>query len=172
MDYRNIRCLKIVTVLGIIFSISCISQNQVSYTQAMSKGIDEYTNGDYVKAEKSFTEALKIAENEGNADLIVTVLGYLGRTLDERGKNDDAESALKRRMSIAKTENLNTQSRLETFLALAIFYTKHQRCDEGQRVLHSIESENAELEGSGEYVETITLISDLLKLHCKSHVYG
>jgi len=132
----------------------------------MSKGTNEFTNGNYANAEQYFTEALAWAEEHGSQDQVVTVLGYLGRAFDEEGKNDHAELAFKRRISIAETRNLDVATRVETFLALAIFYSKHRRCDELRQILDTLESSDSSLKSSREYGETVTLISDLSRLHC------
>ena len=113
------------------------------------------------------SQALQLAEKEWSADQVVEVLGDLGRTYDEEGKLEQAESAFKRRIAMADSEHLGAEMRIETRLAIAIFYSKHERCDELKSTLDSLNnSSDPEIRSSKGYQETIGLIADMSTLRC------
>jgi len=166
--YRHLKMLQLF-VLCAIFSAGCVYFSHGSFTGLMTKGQNAYTRGDYAAAEGAFLEALQVAEKNWTADQVVSVLGYLGRTYDEEGKADQAESAFTRRIAIADSEHLDAETRVETHLAIAIFYSKRERCDEMKRMFDDLNnSSDPEVRSAKNYSETIRLIADMSHLRCKS----
>ena len=166
MRMALLKMLQLV-VLCAIFSAGCAYFAERSFTGLMTKGQNAYTGRDYTAAEDAFRKALQLAEKEWSADQVVEVLGDLGRTYDEEGKLEQAESAFKRRIAMADSEHLGAEMRIETRLAIAIFYSKHERCDELKSTLDSLNnSSDPEIRSSKGYQETIGLIADMSTLRC------
>lgn len=137
-----------------------------SYERSLQEGIQKYTAGNYEQAERSFSLSVAWAEKHGSHLQLVTSLGYLGRTLDSLRKTVEAEDVFKRRISIAETNKLDDETRLETFLAAGIFYSRNRECGKGRRLLLALESSKGSFRSEDSYVQTVDDISGLLKLHC------